>query len=273
MKNIKYKFRQYFSLFKLKFIYQLQYRLAAYAGIITQFVFGLTFVMLYVAFFDSNSSDLTQLQTIVNYIWLQQAFFALIFPWIRNEDFLEIIKNGNLAYELTRPISFYFKWFFTIIAKNLANASIRCLPIIIIAFLLPKPYALSMPGSTLSLVLSFLSLILSGILVVSYAMIIHLVVFFTIDSKGIMSIASAFADIFSGTTIPLILFPNFLKKIAYMLPFRFMADFPFTIYSAPVITSDIISLFFQSIFWIIIFILIGYLISKKATKKAVVQGG
>ena len=77
----------------------------------------------------------------------------------------------------------------------------------------------------------------------------------------------------SGGVIPLAFFPEPLKTVAYLLPFRYIIDLPFRIYSGniPVVTAlpDIIN----SIIWLIIITIMGYILSLNATKKAVIQGG
>ena len=65
----------------------------------------------------------------------------------------------------------------------------------------------------------------------------------------------------------------FLQKIAYVLPFRYINDLPFRIYSNNIdITNGINEMIIQ-IIWLILMILIGYFVMKKNLKKAVIQGG
>ena len=47
----------YLSYFKLRFITGLQYRAAAYAGLATQLFFGLVFIMVYLAFYESGGKE------------------------------------------------------------------------------------------------------------------------------------------------------------------------------------------------------------------------
>ena len=73
--------KQYISFFKLKFSVGLQYRAAAIAGLCTQLFFGLVFIMVYIAFYgsgDASNVDIS-LRQIITYMWLNQAFFSLIY--------------------------------------------------------------------------------------------------------------------------------------------------------------------------------------------------
>ncbi len=267
--------KAYFNYFKLRVITNLQYRAAALAGISTQFFFGITYIMLYLALYESNTSANVpmDLQSLVTYLWLQQSFFALIYPFLKDQDLLKMIKNGNLAYELIRPQSFYFKFYIKMISERLVAASLRCLPIIIVGLLLPSPYKLGLPASVESFLLFIVSLSLSCLLVSALSMIIHIITLFTIDSRGIISGYSVIAEVFMGAVIPLPFFPNFLIKIGNYLPFRFIGDFPYRVYSGSISVIEGRNLLFGSISWLIIAIIVGYLISKVALKKAVIQGG
>ena len=84
----------YLTYFKLRCITNLQYRAAALAGMFTQFFFGLIFTMVYLAFYESNpnSSLPMNISNLVTYMWLQQAFYSLIYPYDREQEFIGMIK-------------------------------------------------------------------------------------------------------------------------------------------------------------------------------------
>ena len=77
----------YLNYFKVRFIVNLQYRAAAIAGIVTQLFFGLVFIFMYLAFYESNPSTSVPMiwSELVTYIWLQQAFFGVLHPYYRDE--------------------------------------------------------------------------------------------------------------------------------------------------------------------------------------------
>ena len=80
-------------------------------------------------------------------------------------------------------------------------------------------------------------------------------------------------EIFSGGTIPLSFYPHFLQKIAYILPFRYIVDIPFRIYSGNISISNAIPDLINGLIWLIVLLIVGYILSNKATKKAIIQGG
>jgi len=267
--------KQYLSVFRIKFINNLQYRAAALAGIFTQVFFGLVFIMVYIAFYESNTGASTpmQLSQLISYLWLNQIFFVIVYIWIKDEELLSMIKNGNVAYELCRPVNFYFKWYFTIYGTRLSSLLLRFLPVLVMALLLPSPYNLSLPASWLSLLLFIVSIFIASLLVTAISMIFHIITFFTLDERGVLTLLMVIGEIFEGGVIPIVFFPKFLQVIAYMLPFRYICDIPFRIYSGNINIAGSLINIGLSIAWLILCFGIGIILSKRALKKAVIQGG
>ena len=89
--------KQYISFFKLKFATGLQYKAAAIAGLATQIFFGFVFIMVYVAFYGSGTNDVDMtLRELIQYMWLGQAFFSLVFVWHKDNEIMNMIKNTIL---------------------------------------------------------------------------------------------------------------------------------------------------------------------------------
>ena len=267
--------KSYLNFFKLRIITNFQYRAAALAGISTQLFFGFVYIMVYLALYESNKgvNPPMNMNTIINYLWLQQAFFALTYPYTKDQELLEMIKNGNLAYELIRPQNFYFKYFIKLIANRLVANMLRCAPILLVGFLLPKPYKMSLPIGIGNFIIFLVALLLSCLLVTSFSMIMHILTMYFLDARGVSSAYNVITDFFMGGIVPLPFFPNWLQKIAYKLPFRYISDFPYRIYSGDISISDGKNMLIGCFIWIIIIIIIGIMLSKNALKKAVIQGG
>ena len=264
----------YLSLFKIKFINNLQYRSAALAGILTQIFFGLVFIMVYIAFYTSNDNQgPIALSQLVTYLWLNQIFFTLVFIFQSEEQLLTMIRNGNIAYELCRPMNFYFKWFVTLYASRIAKVALRFLPVILLALILPSPYNLSLPYGIKEFIVFLLALLLSSLLATALSIIYHLLVFYLLDERGILTLLGVVGEIFSGLTIPIAFFQKKKKTIAYLLPFHYICDLPFRIYSGNISLSVALPNLIGGLIWLILFGLLGYMISKKMLKKAVIQGG
>lgn len=264
----------YLSYFKLRFTTSLQYRMAAIAGIATQIFFGLIFIMVYLAFYESNSSNYPMaLNELVSYLWLNQVFFSLVYMFYKDKEIFNLIKTGNISYELVRPQKIYFIWFFKILAQRLANVSLRFIPVILVASLLPSPIRLSLPYSFVNFVMFVITLLTGSLLMTAIITLYHIITLSTLNEKGIPNLFMAASDILSGGVVPIPFFPGFMQVIANILPFRYVSDLSFRLYTNNVsIQEGIKGLLVQAIWFFIIFI-IGNILMKKSLKKVVVQGG
>ena len=266
--------RFYFSYFKLRFITSLQYRASAIAGALTQIFFGLVFIMVYLAFYESSSSNYPmEVHELVSYLWLNQICFSLIYMFYKDKEIFDLIKTGNIAYELVRPKKLYFMWFSKIIGQRVAAVLLRCLPVIIFAFLLPSPLGLSLPKSMLSFIMFLLTLLTGSLLMTSIIVLFHIITLYTLNEKGIPNLFCSIADIFSGGVVPIPFFPLFLQRIANILPFRYVSDLSFRLYTGNVhIVEGVNGLIIQFV-WFVIILLIGNILLNRSMKKIVVQGG
>ena len=92
-------------------------------------------------------------------------------------------------------------------------AFLRSIPILLIGFLLPEPYKLSMPSSISSLIIFIIALLFACLLVTSLSMIMHLLTMYFLDARGVSSAYNVIADLFMGGIVPLPFFPKFLQNI------------------------------------------------------------
>lgn len=266
--------KAYITYFKLKFISSLQYRSAAWAGISTQFFFGIIYIMVFIAFYESGGKRIPMsLSQTVTYLWLNQMFLALLNQFTKDEEIYKIIRDGNISYELSRPKKLYFLWYFKILGQRLASVTLRLFPILIITFMLSSPYRMRLPESFVHFFLFILSLGFGTLLVVSITILYPIVTLRTLNEKGIVEFLINISGILSGLVVPVPFFPKFLQIISSLLPFQYISDLPFRIYVGNVsITNSIIGILIQG-FWIIIMISIGNLLLNKCLKRVVVQGG
>lgn len=264
----------YIGFFKMRFTYGLQYRSAAYAGIVTQFAWGFMYIMLYEALYKADPTAAPmEFDQLATYFWLQQAFLAFFMVWFLENDLFELITSGNVAYELCRPLDLYNMWFAKNCATRLSKAILRSFPILIVACLLPKPYQFTLPQSFTTCLLFIISMLLALTVVVSYCMFIYIFSFFTISPMGIKMIMVMLADFLAGGLIPLPFLPELLQKYIALTPFVAMQNMPFRIYNGHIAGKEAIISIMIQLFWAVVLVGVGKVSMKKAIKKVVVQGG
>lgn len=266
--------KKYFSFFRLRFVMGLQYRVAALAGCVTQFFWGVMEIMIFRAFYQSDASAFPMtLSATSSYIWLQQAFLAFFTAWMMENEIFDSIVNGNIAYELCRPISIYNMWFARSIANRLSRAVLRCFPILAAAAFIPYPYGIAAPAGTGHFLLFIITLFLGLAVMVSFCMLVYVLTFFTISPQGLRIVFVSCVEFFSGALIPLPFFPEKVRQVMELLPFASMQNVALRIYSADMSRMEIEKAVILQIFWLTVITLTGKLLCKAAEKHITVQGG
>lgn len=266
--------KPYKSLFKIRFINTLQYRTSAIAGIITQFAFGIMYILLFKAFYAQGNvpSDFTETQ-MVSYLWLQQMFLMLFWMAMRNNTIALQIEQGNICYEMVRPMNLYANWFITMYAESVSKTVLRFIPVMIIAFLLPAGWGLTLPVSVPAFIVFIVNLIIGSMLVVAINMICYCLMFKTMSSIGIFSVLGTISSLFNGSLIPIPLAPTWFQKVADFLPFRYINDLTFRTYIGSIpLKNALIQTGIQFV-WLIVFVIIGSTWINHNLKKVEVQGG
>ena len=118
--TIKNNCRIYMAYFKMKFLNEIQYKIAAIAGILTQFSWGFMYVMLYTAFLKEGTSDYSVSQ-MCTYIWLTQAFFTMFNIWALDNEILDECRTGIISTELIKPVDLYYIWHSKTLGTKLAK--------------------------------------------------------------------------------------------------------------------------------------------------------
>lgn len=266
--------KKYISYFRMWLVMGLQYRAAAYGGIITQFFWGFMEIAAMHAFRESNPSAYPMtMEATCSYIWFQQAFIAMLSARVFDGEILESVRSGNIAYELCRPVRIYDLWFFRSTASRLSGAGLRCIPILLVALFLPKSYRLSAPASMEQFALFLLTLGLAVLVAVSYIMLIYISGLYTVSSDGVRRLCSSLMDFLTGGYIPLPFFPTGVRQVLELLPFASMQNVPLRIYSGDLAGSAMYRAIGLQIFWLTTLVAIGRLLCGRAEQKLMIQGG
>ena len=266
--------KKYMSFFKIRFIAGMQYRAAAWAGIATQFAWGGMTLLMFWAFYENGENIFPMtFPELSNYIWMQQAFLSMFMAWFFDNEIFDAIMTGNIAYELCRPIDLYNMWFIKNMAIRLSRMVLRCLPILIVAALLPYPFNLTLPPAPVYGVMFVISIFFGFLVLIAFSMLLYISAFYTLSPVGIRILATSVIEFFAGAIIPLPFFPQALQPIMYALPFASMQNTPFLIYTGYTTGFEAIRSMLLQAGWFVILLVSGKLLMKRALKKVVVQGG
>ena len=266
--------KKYLSFFRLRFSMGLQYRAAALAGIVTQFFWGFMEIMAFRAFYQTDPSAFPMTMAgLSSYVWLQQAFLALFAAWMMDNEIFDSIVNGDIAYELCRPVNLYGMWFSRNVANRMARAVLRCFPILAVALFLPSPYKITMPKSTVHFFLFLITLLLGLAMTVSFCMLVYMTAFFTISPQGLRILFTSAVEFFSGAIIPLPFLPDKLRQIMELLPFAAMQNVPLRIFCGAMSMEEMKKAIGLQVFWFVTITIAGNFLCRLAQRRVVVQGG
>jgi ABC-2 type transport system permease protein len=156
---------------------------------------------------------------------------------------------------------------------RLASVLLRLVPLLCVAFIIPQPYRLMLPPNLGSLGLFVLSMVLSPLLVVAISMFIYILTFVTLSSYGARLIVGVLADFLMGGLIPIPLMPDWLQRILNWLPFRYIADLPYRLYSGNIVGVDAFRQIEVQFVWVVALIIAGKLCFRRVLRNVVIQGG
>lgn len=265
---------KYSSFFALRFSMGLQYRAAALAGVATQFAWGFMEIMVYIAFYHTGADSFPMtMQATASYIWLQQSFLMLFMSWLVESEIMDAIQNGGVAYELCRPIDLYDMWFSRTMANRFSAAVLRCLPILVVAFLVPAPYGLVLPANVGTFILFLISMCLAFLVTVALCMLVYVLTFFTLSPKGLQIFSVTVIDFLSGGVIPIPFFPDGIRKVLELLPFGSMQNIPFRVYSGDIDGGEWLKAATIQAFWFLVITAVGKILCRVAIRRVRVQGG
>lgn len=266
--------KQYLSFFRIRFAAGLQYRTAAWAGISTQFFWGIMNILMYQAFYRSGQNVFPMaFEQLTSYIWLQQAFLAMFMTWFYDNEIFGHITSGSIAYELCRPCDLYTMWYVKNMAIRLSRVVLRCVPILAVVALLPAPYGIRLPQSPQAFLMFLFSMALGFLVLVAFNMLVYISAFYTISPMGIRILVTSVLEFLCGAVIPIPFFPEWLQPFMYALPFGSMQNTPFLIYVGHLAPAEGIDAMGLQLIWLGLLVLAGKLLMRNALRKVVVQGG
>lgn len=145
--------KKYYSLFRIRLLDRIQYRVIAFGVVLSNFIWVFMELMMYVAIYQSTDKTLPMsFPQIVSYVWIKRMAMQMLAVVAADNEIYSVINDGSIAYELVRPIDLYGKWYFQAMSNRLTSILVSCLPILVIAFLLPDPFKLCLPISIFQLI-------------------------------------------------------------------------------------------------------------------------
>jgi ABC-2 type transport system permease protein len=272
------RIRPYLTVFRMRFVLMLQYRAAAVAGFGTQCWWGFIKVMVLAAFFRSSSAHQPMSFTqAVTYVWLGQAFLALL-PWLADPEIAQMVASGNIAYERLRPLDTYFFWYARAMAWMIARALPRAAMMfafacLIVPLLGMDDWRLRLPATFESAALFSGAMAMTVLLSSAIVMFVNLGCVITLSERGVNSLIVPFILVLSGNIVPLPFFPNWMQPLLFAQPFAGLVDIPFRIYFGGLTGWIAFAGIAQMAAWTLVLGFAGHRALSAAMNRLQVQGG
>jgi ABC-2 type transport system permease protein len=263
----------------MRLIAGMQYRAAAWAGVATQFCWGGMQLLVYFAFY--RSAGLVEgavpapmsFRALADFIWLRQAFLALIMLWSMDNELLDIIAGGNMVYELCRPLPLYPFWFARVLAFRISRTLLRCFPILMVTLFLPEPWRFHLPPDFAALFYFIPALVMAALIVTALSLIGCLITFVSLSAYAGRFFLGVAGEFLMGALIPIPFMPPGMQKILGFLPFRYTADFPFRVWSGDIRGAGVLTGLGLQFAWLLVLTALGLWGFRAAARRVVIQGG
>jgi ABC-2 type transport system permease protein len=244
------------------------YPWATAAGVFTNTIFGFIQAYILLAVFEhqTNVGGYDTADTLT-YVWLAQALImtVYIFGW---QELALRIRDGSIATDLSRPLDLQRYW----LAYDLGRAPYHLifrgvLPFIVGALVFQLQYP-----SAIDVVLFFVSVTLGVVVSLGFRFLYNATAFWFVDIRGVMIVAISLSLFFSGMVLPLTFFPDWLRSLAYALPFASIMQTPIDLWLGKPHWSIAAMLALQ-VAWAVALLGLGRLTLRAGRHKLVVQGG
>lgn len=181
------------------------------------------------------------------------------------------VKDGSIAMNLIRPISFQMRMLFQSIGGLLYNF----LVIFLGASIFITFYALQnqLTFTLFQIITFFLSIVFGFLLNFFFMYGFGLLAFKLTNMWGMSQIIGAIFNLLSGTLIPIAFFPLWAQPLFNFLPFSSMIYTPTMIYLGKLTEMEIVAALGLQLVWIVILSTISRMLWKTLIKQLVILGG
>ncbi|MCB9802800.1 hypothetical protein H6761_02140 [Candidatus Nomurabacteria bacterium] len=180
----------------------------------------------------------------------------------------EEIKNGNVAYVLSKPYSFMSYYFSYFLGRVVVSMLIKAMVGVLLLSLFSPLLGISLWSFLAGASSVFLAVVLNFVIAGS----VSLFAFWLEDIRSLRFIYQKIVFIFGGLLFPIDVYPEFLQKIIHYLPFEGILYGP----AKTMVNFDLVYwqiLVTRQVVWIIIFCFLIKIIYGQGVKKVNINGG
>jgi ABC-2 type transport system permease protein len=245
------------------------YQVWFWIGLILNVIYMAILVFFWRAIYANTStiSGLAQNQTI-NYILL--AFIFL--PLTDNDliwEFGSNLREGMMIHHLLRPINFQGMNYAQVLGR-LVTSLVMQIPMVVVAILV---FGLRLPTDPATWLAFLISALLGFTVMFFFNWFLACFTFYTTEIWGLGVLIGGMTFFLSGSLVPLVMMPEWLRTIVLSVPFAQALAVPVGLLAGITPLADAPRVWFIQILWIIGMWILSTLFFRVAVRKITVQGG
>lgn len=275
MRNLKHQFRIYIPFMKAKMQAFLAYPISVYLFIFSHLLSVLVSYYLWVAVYQNSSNQVLggfTLDEMITYIFMTYITGSIISVDSATDIGMDVVE-GSIASTLIKPINYKVKLLFEsfggMLSQIIMPAGIIWVGLILANYLTKG----IMPPELTTILVYIMSGFLSFLILFFFEFCFGMIAFYTQYVWGMRMIKDALLLFLTGQVIPIVFFPETVRKVFDYLPFTSMNYTPVMIYLGKIQGSALYSAIGKQVIWVILMYLLSCLVWQKATKRLTVLGG
>lgn len=250
---------------------QWHYKLAMFAGLFTNSIFGFVRASVMVAAIGATGGFAGyDAGSIGAYVWISQGLLGAMQFMAPEIELAERVRTGDIAIDFLRPVDVQLGNLAADLGRALCTLIPRGIPSLVIGSL---TFGLVLPTTPESYLLGALSILLAAAISYLSLFALTMIGFWVVETRGFRSLYQTAGTFLAGLFVPVHIFPDRLRAIAESTPFPSMLQIPVDVLSGRVVGWDAVQLMVTQLFWLLVVGALGRVMLAVGRRKLEVQGG
>ncbi|TLF73630.1 ABC transporter permease [Nocardia cyriacigeorgica] len=250
---------------------QWQYKLAMFAGLFTNCVFGFVRAAVMVAAVGAAGSfGEYDAASIAAYVWISQGLLGAVQFMGPSSELRDRIRDGDIAIDFLRPVDVQLGYLAADLGRAACTLVPRGVPSVLVGAL---TFGVTMPTTFGPYVLGAISVVLA--VAVSFLCLFAVATtgFWVVETRGIEILYRTCAVFLAGLAVPIHTFPDWLRTVANATPFPSILQAPVDVLSGRVLGIDALAVVGIQLFWVVAIGALGQMLLRAGRRRLEVQGG